>query len=170
MRTAPLLILLAACSPSAGTGEAFTGGNFDFETTGVQDGCYDGSFEVLFLPEGAGTTNPWGDPIYVPGFDELPSTYEAALPDPFAATEVEVTGDAETRTVTGAQNTDVELDPDSYPGCLVDMNIDVDLVIVDADTVQGTATLHTAGFDEESCPVIDADPCDITLDIQGTRL
>jgi hypothetical protein len=169
LRLAPLLVLLAACSPSSSGGD-FTGGNFDFETTGVQDGCYDGSFEVLFLPEGAGTTNPWGDPIYVPGEDELPSTYDVALPDPFTTTEVEVTGDAETRTVTGAVNSDVELDADNYPGCLVDMNIDVELVIVDADTVQGTATLHTAGFDEGSCPVVEADPCDITLDIQGARL
>ena len=145
MRLAPLLVLLAACSPSSSGGD-FAGGNFDFETTGVQDGCY------------------------VPGEDELPSTYDVALPDPFTTTEVEVTGAADTRTVTGAVNTDVELDADNYPGCLVDMNIDVELVIVDADTVQGTATLHTAGFDEGSCPVVEADPCDITLDIQGARL
>lgn len=167
---APLAFLVAlACTPTGGTGEDFVGGDFDVETTGVDDDCYDGSFEVIFLPDGGTSTNPWGQPVYLPGFAELPATYQVELPDPFEPTEVTVTGDADHRVVTGAPNDQIALDAEQWPGCLVDMSIDVDLLIVSADEVQGTATLHTASFDEASCPAVQADPCDITLDLRGTR-
>ena len=113
--------------------------------------------------------NDFGANIFVPAEDELPATYNIELADPFQDTEVTVTGSGDARTITGAVNSDVELDADAYPGCLVDMSIDVDLTIVDSDTVQGTATLDTSGFDEDSCPVVSGDPCTITLDITGTR-
>ena len=167
--SAMLAVLLSACTPSS-SGTSLESGDYQFETTAVNDACYDGAFETLFLPDGAGTTNTWDTTIFIPGDDELPSTYEVDLPDPFLSTEVTVTGDAETRTVTGAINEGVELDPDNYPGCLVDMSIDVDLTVVASDEVQGSATLHTSSFDEGSCPVVDADPCDITLDVHGTKL
>jgi hypothetical protein len=163
------LLLFAACKPSDSTSD-FTTGDFQMATTGVDDACFDGGFEALFLPDGAGTTREWDDPVSIPAEDELPATYTVSLPDPFHSTEVTVTGSGDSRTVTGAENTDVEIDPDNYPGCLVDMSIDVDLTIVSADELQGTAVLHTGSWDEGSCPTVSGDPCDITIDLTGTRL
>jgi len=171
MRTALLIAavsLLAGCPPAT-TATPFASGDFSFQTTGVVDGCFDGGFDLLFMPEGPTVPNDFGSTIYVPAVDELPSTYNISLSDPFKSTDVTVTGADDTRTIAGALNIDVELDPTAYPGCLVDMSIDVDLTIVDADNVQGTAVLNTSSFDEGSCPVVTADPCNITLDIVGVR-
>jgi hypothetical protein len=163
-----LLLASVACKPSEGEGD-FAGGQFQFTTTAVSDACFDGGLEAVFLPGGAGSTNDFANTIYVAGDDELPWTGEIALPDPFSAVEVTVTGDATSRSFAGADNTGVELDADAYPGCMVDMSIGVDLAIDSADAVSGTATLTTSSFDEENCPAVTAEPCDITLTLTGAR-
>ncbi len=163
-----LPVLMLACDPSETTDE-FTTGDFSFQTVAVDDACFDGGFAVLFMPDGADTPSDFGSSITVPAEADLPSSYTVNLADPFNDMDVEVTGSGDTRTISGAQNTDVELDADAYPGCLVNMSIDVDLTISSADEVSGTATLNTSSFDEASCPLVDADPCAITLDIVGTR-
>jgi len=169
VRTLSILLLAALCGcPTSSDDDEFLGGDFQFETYGVTDACFDGGFEALFMPDGPDTPNEWGDPIYIPPEDELPSTYNIAMPDPFNDMEVTVSGDADSRLVDGAANLGVELDPDDYPGCLVDMDIDVDLVVDSATEVHGTAVLHTSSFDEGTCPAVDTDPCDITLDLRGT--
>lgn len=164
---APLLLVLG-CAPTDND-EPFTGGNFQFETYGVTDACFDGGFELVFMPEGQTVPYAWGDPIYIPAEDELPSTYTISMPEPFSAMEVEVTGSGDSRTVAGAENHDVEINADDNPDCLVDMSIDVTLIIDGSDGVHGTGVLHTSSFDEDSCPLVDSDPCDITLDLRGVR-
>jgi hypothetical protein len=164
----PIALLAAACNPSGGD-DTFTSGEFAFQTIGVTDACFDGGFDVIFMPDGPNVPRDFGTEIFVPAEDELPSTYTISLQDPFNDMEITVTGAGDSRTVTGAENTGVELDGEAYPGCMVDMSIDISLTIVDADTVDGTAVLNTASFDEENCPAVDSDPCTITLDISGTR-
>lgn len=167
MRTLLPIFLLAACSPSGG-GANFEGANFEFQTLDVVDGCIDGAFDTIFMPEG--TANDFGTPIYVPGFDELPMSYDIDLASPFQTMSVDVTGDEDTRTIRGAQSTGIEYDADNNPGCLIDALIDVDLIIDDADTVHGTATLELGSFDEASCPVVtDTTGCEVVLTINGTR-
>ena len=163
-----LPLLFVACDPDD-SDEPFTTGDFEFETVAVDDACFDGGFEVLFMPDGPETPSEFGAEITVPAADELPSTYPIDLADPFNDMEVTVTGSGDTRTIRGAQNIGVELDDEAYPGCLVDMSIDVDLTISNADEVSGTATLNTSSFDEANCPVVTSDPCEITLDIVGQR-
>jgi hypothetical protein len=160
--------LMFACDPSESTDD-FTTGDFSFQTVAVDDACFDGGFAVLFQPDGADTPSDFGSSITVPAEVDLPSSYSVSLAAPFNDMDVDVTGSGSTRTIRGALNTDVELDADAYPGCLVDMSIDVDLTISSADEVSGTATLNTSSFDEENCPLVDSDPCTITLDIVGTR-
>jgi hypothetical protein len=166
LRPALLAVLLVACNPSGG-GADFASGNFQLTTQDVNDGCLDGGMEVLFMPEG--TPNDFASTIYIPALDELPATYNVDIQDPFNDMEVTVTGDADTRTVTGAENNGVEFDADTYPGCLIDNSIDVDLTIDSADDMHGTATLHANSFDEGSCPVVTDDPCDIVLTLTATR-
>ena len=128
MRVVPFLFAaaLVACNPS-GSAEDFTSGDFQLTTQDVDDGCLDGGMEALFMPEG--TPNDFANAIYLPAEDELPATYDVDIQDPFNDMEVTVTGDDDTRTVTGAENNGVEFDADAYPGCLIDNSIDVDLTI-----------------------------------------
>lgn len=170
MRLSLLLLpaLIVACDPSDDLND-FTTGDFAFQTVGVDDGCFDGGFDVLFQPDGPRIPNDFGSEITVPAEDELPASYTIDLADPFNDMAVTVVGEGNRRTITGAPNTDVELDEDAYPGCLVDMAIDVDLTISSVDQVSGTATLRTSGFDEPNCPVVTSDPCTIILDILGER-
>ncbi len=174
---APLLLLpfLFACPPSegddTGASEGVAGGNFDFMTTGVDDQCSDGALNVVYLPDGAGTTNDFGAPIYIPGDDELPYNGSVDLPDPFTDVTVDITGDATagTRAFAGAQNTQVDLDPDTYADCKVDIGIAADCTLSGADAIACTATLEMSSATGADCPTFDSDPCTVTLDISGTR-
>ncbi len=151
----------------------FEGGTFQFTTTGVDDGCYDGSFEPIFMPDGADTPNDWAATTELPGWADLPSSYSLELPDPFLAMDVTVEegGDAVMVLAPTEQPGAVALDEDNFPKCMVEITISADLTIVDADSIQGSATLDTEGFtlDPDNCPVVDSDPCEITLDLTATR-
>lgn len=163
-----LLLSLLACT-SSDHAEDFAGGSFQFTTTGVQDGCLDGAFDTLLMPEG--TATDWANPVELPAHDALPSSYTITVQDPYGDVEVTVTeGETGTLEVAGAEAKDVEFDAEGYPGCLVDNSIDVSLTIVDAANLQGTAVLHTSGFTaEEGCP--DAPTtCDVTLDLIATLI
>ena len=172
-----LTISAAACSGGTDTADEwgpsdFSGGSYQFTSTDVADGCLDGAFVAIFLPEGAGSTNDWAYPIELPAWSALPSTLDAQLQDPFSTMEVTIeAGDSEGRmTITSAQQTDVEFDADNNPGCLVDMGINVDIVL-DSDTnVHGSATMSTQSFDEDNCPAVEADPCTIDLTFTGVVL
>jgi len=147
----------------------FQGGNFQFTTTAVDDACFDGGFDVIFLPEGG--ANDWATTTELPSWGDLPTTYDIELQDPFSSMEVTVSaGAAGEMVMDGAEQVGVELDADSWPGCLVEMDISASLDIVGADAVQGSAQLNTAGFEETSCPAVDSDPCTITLDLTAARL
>ncbi len=164
------LAVLAGCTGDGGDEGSFVGGSFQFTTYGVEDLCYDGAFEVIFMPEG--TPNDFANPIDLPSWEDLPTTYTISLQEPFTDMEVTVEpGESEDEMIVrGAQQRGIELDADTYPGCLVDIDIDVDLTILSADEVSATAYLNTASFDEDGCPVVQSDPCDIILDLKATRL
>ncbi len=70
-----------------------------------------------------------------------------------------------------AQPDNVALDEDNFPNCMVSITISADLSITGADTITGSATLETEGFeaDPDNCPVVTSDPCEITLDITAAR-
>ncbi len=171
-KLAPLLIsfafLLTACPPSEGDDE-FVGGLFAFETYGVDDGCIDGALNTIYLPEGAGSTNPFGDEIYLPGDGELPYDGSIPLQAPFEDLSVTFTGDAGSRAFTGGENTQVDLDPDTYPDCKIDLAISADCTLSGSDSADCTATLGMSNLNGADCPVTSSDPCTFTLDIRGTR-
>ena len=176
----PLLalpLLLAACAGKGAddTGawdpSTFPGGSFIFTSTAVDDACLDGAFTALFLPEGDGTTSDWAYPVELPAWSSLPASYAVQLQEPFSSMDVTVTagGSDGTLVVDGAAQTGVEFDADAYPGCLVDMDITVDITLDDDDTAHGVATLATSSFDEANCPVVAQDPCGLTLDFLAAR-
>lgn len=169
------LVALVACGEKDDTAgfdyASFEGGTFQFTTNAVSDACYDGSMELVFMPEG--TANDWAATTELPGWADLPASYNLALPEPFLAMDVTVEdgGEATLSLAPTAQPDLVPLDEDNYPDCMVTMEISATLTIVDADNIQGTATLTTTGMsDDKDCPQdYLEDPCDISLDVVAAR-
>ncbi len=168
MLTLATLALLVGCTEDETEAE-YAGGTFIVTIEDVQDDCYDGSFSVIFMPEG--TPTEFQDPVEVPAFEDLPADSTLSLQAPFA--DLDVTweaGDAEDQMVINeAGQTDVLLDEDSYGDCAVDMLISLDMSVLDADNISATATLTTSGFEEDDCPAVSADPCDISLVLTGVN-
>jgi hypothetical protein len=174
-RTIALTLALVACGDkvtdtATPTPYSWAGGIFQFSSNAVDDACLDGGFVPLFLPEGEGTTSDWAHTIEIPSWEDMEngSTYMIDLQEPFTAMEITVTrGDADGQAVlTGAQQTGVAFDEESYPGCTVDMGIDALIVLDGPDNVHGFATLSIDSADGEFCPEF-AYPCDVTLDFTG---
>ena len=84
------LTLLVACgSEESGFDPIdFEGGTFQMTTTGVNDSCFDGGFEVIFMPEGQ--AEPWGTTTELPSWANLPATYDISLQAPFDQMQVTV--------------------------------------------------------------------------------
>ncbi len=165
-----MLMLLAAIACTTEGADDFTGGNFTVTTIGVEDGCYDNALNTVFLPEGDGTTNDWANAIYLPGFDELPAEVEIDLQEPFQDLTVTFEqGGEDELVVTDALQTEVQLQDDS--DCIADLNANVSLVVLDADSVEGSVSLENSNISSatDDCPVFTSDPCTITLDITGVR-
>lgn len=168
--------LLLACGKDTTTDsgsfalEDFSGGLFQVRTLAVDDGCMDGAFDLIFMPEGEETPSDWGTTTEFPAFTALPATYEIALQEPFSAMEVTLSAASSGMSVGDASQTDVELDDNAWPGCRVDMGITADLVVHSDDHLIGSAVLTTSSFDEESCPAVTSEPCEIVLDIDATRI
>ena len=172
-----LLFLLCSCASKASESESesvsnydWPGGIFQMSSTAVDDTCLDGGFVPLFLPEGDGTTNDWEFPIELPSWTDMEfgSTYSIELQEPFSSMVVTVTrGDADGQAVmTGARQTGVAFDEDTYPGCLVDMGIDALIILNGESNVNGYATLSIDNADGEFCPEFDV-PCAVELDFIG---
>lgn len=155
--------------------EDFSGGSFQFTTTEAEDICFDGAFAVLFLPDGAGSTNNWQYPVELPAWDALPATYDIQLQEPFSTMTVTVSEGASAGSldIDGARQEGVYLDADSteYGDCVVDMDIVVDLTIDSDDAAHGSAVLTLENIPSEGeCPPIMADPCTMTLDFTAARI
>lgn len=173
------LILSLACVPADTTD--FEGGEFQLTTLavdeplgadpddGTQRSCYDGAMTTVFMPEG--TPNDFAAATYIPSWDELPATYSVELQDPFAEMAVTVdAGDDEGQMViTGAQQTGVLINEDLWADCEGDLSVDVDVTVVDGDTIDATATMRTVNVTGDTCPAL-TDPCDIVLTLSGTRV
>ncbi len=170
MLTLATLALFTGCTEDDTTVD-YTGGTFTVTIEDVNDACQSGAFSVLFMPEG--TPTDFQNPVELPAFEDLPVDATITLQDPYS--DMDVTweaGDAEDQIViTDAAQTDVLLDEDAYGDCTADMSINVDVTVLDADTMTATAVLTTSGYEStgDTCPVPDSDPCDITLTLSGTN-
>lgn len=163
------LILALGCVPTEGA-EDFSGGDFQLTTQAVEDLCYDNAMSTVFMPEG--TPSDFSSNTWLPPEEDLPDTYSISLQDPF--TDMEVTVEAGEATgqmvIRGALQTDILINEDLWADCLGDLSIDVDITVVDDDTLDGTATLTTENLVGDTCPPDVPDPCEIVLTLTGTRV
>jgi hypothetical protein len=175
-----LLPLLLACggagtdTDSAGSAkiQPWTGGDFDFYTQAMTDGCLGGAFEALFMPEGAATPHPFEYPIYLPDTEELPYTSTVDLREPFVEIPViiEDAGDGGFR-IRGAVMEAVELGAGAYGDCVVTMSVDADLRLIDSEELEGSASIAISDprGSEERCPIFSSDDCLVELTLTALR-
>jgi hypothetical protein len=130
----------------------------------------DGAFDLIFMPEGSETPSDWATTTEFPAFGDLPSTYEISLQEPFSAMEVTVSESETGLAIGDAAQSGVELDGVAWPGCMVDMAISADLMVHSDDMLMGSAVLTTSSFDEENCPEVSSDPCEVLLDLTASRV
>ena len=151
--------------------ETLQAGDYAFQTRAVDDACLGGALELLFMPEGPSTPHEFAYPIAIPAEDELPATYEVDLREPFVGMTVTVESAADGGlAVRGSVMDNVALGA-SYGDCLVTMTVDIDLLPTGPESVSGEARIDISNprGTEERCPVFDADPCRVTLDVEAAR-
>jgi hypothetical protein len=163
-----LWIFLLACGDTAGTSSKnWTGGQFEMYTLQVEDSCFDGAMEVLFMPGGPGTPHAFEFPVYLPGFDELPLSYDVSLREPFVSIPITIEREDE-QTMSGSGQIDsVLLNPTAYGDCEATLGVQLLLTPISEDTLDGTATINMVNLrgEEDRCPVPAADPCQIDLSL-----
>ncbi len=167
-----LLVFLLACASDNEVAASFEGGDFDFFTLNALDECLGGAMEALFMPEGVDTPHEFEYPIYIPSYTELPTSYDVDFRDPFVGMPVTVEdGGDGWFAIRGSVMEAVQLDAVKYGDCVVTMTVDADLLPADADNVDGQSLIEISDprGSEGLCPVFDADPCEVRLDLLATR-
>lgn len=174
-----VVVALAGCRPPGsdddddGDPGDYSGGDFDFSTMSVEDGCLDGALEALFMPDGPSTPDPWSYPVHLPAFEDMPETYPIDLREPFMGivVTVEAAGDYRMK-VADAVMESVLLGQDQYGDCVVTMTADVDLEVVSAGRVEGSVAISIADprGEDDRCPVFDQLPCTMTLTVEAEKI
>lgn len=168
-----MFLLMLACNGPVGDA-AFKGGEYEVATVGMVDDCLDGALEALFMPQGRETPQVFEFPVYVPGTDELPMTYDISLREPFVG--VEMTVDAADEGLSGSSDVieEVLLNEPLYGDCVSSLQAEVTLLPETATTGTGSAQLTMSAFrgEEDRCPEeeLQSDPCLVSLELTLQRL
>ena len=170
MRTLTWILMVGtACGGSAGDPSFLEPGEHQFYTVAMADSCLDGALETLFMPEGPASEHAFSYPIYLPGYDELPSSYTIDLREPFVGMDVELdSSDGLTLELRGSVMESVLLGS-AYGDCTVTMRVDADLTPVAQGRLNGTAwiSISDAQGSEELCPVFSGNPCEVVLNLRA---
>ena len=168
-----LLFTLLACTGPVGEA-AFKGGDYEVATVAMTDDCLDGALEALFMPKGRDTPQVFEYPVYVPGLDELPLTYDISLREPFVGVEMTVDAAPEGLRASSDVIDAVLLNEPLYGDCVSSLQAKVDLLPDSSSSGTGKAELTMSDFlgEEDRCPLdeLQSDPCLVTLDLTLERL
>jgi len=170
-RLFPFCFLGLACGGSAGDPSSLVAGDYQFYTVAMEDGCLDGALETLFMPEGPENEHAFEYKIYLPHYDELPTSYAIDLRDPFVGMDVSLYSDDDvTLQLRGAVMESVLLGT-AYGDCTVDMQVDADLLPISKGRIEGVAWLNIQNpqGSEDLCPVFASDDCLVTLSLRAAK-
>jgi len=154
----------------------FPEGDFQFTTTHIEDGCLDGTLNLLFVPHGLETPWDWVYSIKLYPPEALPQTYGIRLRDPFGEMNVRVEQiDALNERAVGVQNEGVLLNQTLYGDCVADLDADVAIELLGEDRGRARAALIMSNprGAEGRCP--DSDRLDagcqvlLTLDVHRVQ-
>jgi len=149
--------------------EQLQGGDYQMFTTAVDDGCLDGALAALFMPAGPDTPHAFEYAVRIPSVDELPASYAVDFREPFMGMDVTVTKlDETTLQVQGSTMPAVGLGGNTGD-CVADMQADAELWALAKDQVEGSAVieLRDPRGSDGLCPVFQADPCQVLLELSA---
>lgn len=144
--------------------EHLFGVKHDFNTYAVDDACFDGALEILFMPEGSEQPHEFEYPIYMPLLEETPYRDTVDFREPFIGMEVEIVGDPSGElSISDSVMSDVELGG-SFGDCTATMSVSA-LFIPGTDGFSGTAEIGLSNLQsvDASCPVPSTEACAVTL-------
>ena len=166
-----MILLLWACAWSGENSEqvdefsaGFYGQNHQITTYSIDDQCFDGAMQLLFMPEGEEVPQEFQYPVYVPSLDELPMTYEISLREPFIGMVVTATDSADGKiTIGDAQMEEVSLGA-TFGECKATMEVDADIVPAQQEfDIRATVTMSELRGDDQGCPVPLTETCQVIL-------
>ena len=170
------ILMMLACGSKSTEDEdssfSWTSGDFQFQTTDVVDACLGGALEALFMPDGPATPHDFEYLIWLPGYEELPSSYTVDLREPFVEMPVTVeSDDGRVLKIRGSVMDSVELGTATYGDCVVRMTVDLNLLPKSSDKVKGEAriTISDPRGDDGLCPIFDESPCPVDLSLTADR-
>lgn len=165
-----LLLAIAGCSGNQAVPKDIEAGDYQFFTRAVEDTCLDGALEALFMPAGPDTPHAFEYPVYVPAVDETPLSYNVDFREPFVGMPVTVEATDLGLAIRGSVMDAVLLNEGQYGDCVATMSVDADLW--PADDLAGEATIDVSNprGDDGRCPVFEADPCEVFLDLSAERI
>ncbi len=160
-------------SGTDGTGAVtnFAGGEFQLRVDAVVDTCLDGGLSLVFMPDGEETPYTLQYPTYLPGYDELPSTYTMKLAVPFQDMQLTMERQGAGMAASDAPQSDVLLSLPGSADCRADMLIGAVVTVASAESVTLEAAVEMIAFSSptDTCPAVDAVPCQVTLSMTGER-
>ncbi|MFT5432410.1 MAG: hypothetical protein ACI9OJ_003109 [Myxococcota bacterium] len=159
-------------APDAGSSH-FAGGEFQLQVERVDDGCLDGSLAVVFMPNGTQSAYPLANPTWIPGAEDVPTTYVMKLNAPFQDMSMTMeAGQGDQFVVKDAPQNAVPLNLAAASDCVVDMVFDATVDLVSSDSIAMSVRVTMTDFrsESEACPAPSAPACAVTLDLTGTRI
>ena len=174
-RTIALAFVLSACTPkgtdtAVATPYTWAGGSFTLTTTGIEDGCADGSFGTGNPSEDDDTPGEWTSPVELPPWELMESgaTVTLELEAPFTPMDIALKqGDVDGQAImNSARQQGVVLTSEAHGSCTVDMSIDALITLNGPSDISGFATITIDDATGEYCPAIE-DSCTVRLDFTG---
>ena len=142
----------------------FYGTDHQITTYIVEDACFDGAMNALFMPQGNDSPQEFEYPVYIPSLDELPLTYEISLREPFVGMEMTASAGSDGIIEIGdAQMEEVALGG-TFGDCVATMDVTATITpSVDHFEFDTTIAISNLRGDEVGCPVPQAEPCTVKL-------
>ena len=173
------LLLLFACDGNDPDSDAptfdpasWTGGDFELDVVAVTDDCLGGALEALFMPDGPAEPETLDHALRLPDYADVPVAYAMDLRAPFLSMPVTAeSNDGIAFQLRGDAIDALALGFASYGDCTITASIDADFTPTGQSTAVGAATIDVSNprGDDDRCPLFDADPCAVELDLTALR-
>ena len=148
----------------------FSAGEFQLSVENVEDGCLDGTLQLLFMPDGTAAPYALQNTTLFPSGSELPNTVTVQLESPFSNLSMEMSlGADNTFEVKAGRQENLLLGLAGTGECKASLDFDATITVLDANTLSLETAVQLEGFSHPDCPAVQQNPCQVLLRMRGTR-
>jgi len=173
------LLFLISCGekdpvpePTAFDPASWEGGDFQLDVLAVNDECLGGAFEALFMPDGPAEPETLVHTVRLPGYADLPVAYTMDLSAPFLSMPVTAESDDGIAFQLRGDTVDaLALGFASFGDCTITASVNAVFIPTSPSMASGSATIDVSDprGNDDRCPLFDADPCAVELDLSALR-